>query len=315
MAGFFCAVYFQVQRRLHCVAMDTATLLAFLAVAKTRSFSQAAVQLHLTQPAVSKRIAALEAELKTRLFDRVGKKVSLTEAGHALLPRAQHILDEMADSRRALANLSGKISGSLSIGTSHHIGLHRLPQVLRAFHTAYSDVELDLRFMDSEAACAAVSKGELELGIVTLPLTPVNNLVMTPIWDDPLGVIVAAHHPLAKSRRVRPEALAQYPAILPGQGTYTREILEQAFAPLGIRVPARMSTNYLETIKMLVTIGLGWSVLPLVMVRGKELRVLKLQGVDLHRTLGTVRHRARTLSNAAQAMVDLLLKEQTRPLR
>ena len=286
--------------------MDTATLRAFLTVAKTLSFSQAAMQLHITQPAVSKRVAALEAELKTRLFDRVGKRVSLTEAGHALLPRAQHILDEIADSRRALANLSGKISGLLSIGTSHHIGLHRLPPVLRAFHTVYPDVELDLRFMDSEAACAAVAKGELELGIVTLPLAPIKNLVMTPIWDDPLGVIVAPHHPLAKSQRVRPETLAQYPAVLPGQGTYTREILERAFAPLGIRVPARMSTNYLETIKMLVTIGLGWSVLPLAMVQSKELHVLKLQGVNLHRTLGTVRHRARTLSNAAQALVELL---------
>lgn len=288
--------------------MDTATLRAFLTVAKTRSFSQAAVQLHLTQPAVSKRVAALEAELNTRLFDRIGKQVTLTEAGQALLPRAQHILDEMADSRRALTNLSGKISGLLSIGTSHHIGLHRLPLVLRAFHIAYPDVELDLRFMDSEAACTAVARGELELGIVTLPLEPLNSLVMAPIWDDPLGVVVAPHHPLAKSQRVRPETLAQYPAVLPGQGTYTREILERAFAPLGIQVPIRMSTNYLETLKMLATVGLGWSVLPQAMVHGKELHVLKLQGVNLHRTLGTVRHRARTLSNAAQALVELLLR-------
>lgn len=290
--------------------MDTATLRAFLTVAKTRSFSQAAVQLHLTQPAVSKRVAALEAELNTRLFDRIGKQVTLTEAGQALLPRAQHILDEMADSRRALTNLSGKISGLLSIGTSHHIGLHRLPQVLRAFHIAYPDVELDLRFMDSEAACTAVARGELELGIVTLPLEPLKNLVMTPIWNDPLGVVVAPHHPLAKSQRVRPETLAQYPAVLPGQGTYTRAILERAFAPLGIQVPLRMSTNYLETLKMLATVGLGWSVLPQAMVHGKELHVLKLQGVNLQRTLGMVRHRARTLSNAAQALVELLLREK-----
>ena len=75
-------------------------------------------------------------------------------------------------------------------------------------------------------------------------------------------------------------------------------------------MPARMSTNYLETIKMLVSIGLGWSVLPLAMVRNSELRVLKLQGVNLHRTLGTVRHRARTLSNAAQALMALLPKEK-----
>lgn len=288
--------------------MDTAALRAFLSVAKTNSFSQAAAQLHLTQPAISKRIAALESELRMRLFDRIGKKVSLTEAGRALLPRAQHILDEMADSRRMLANLSGTIGGKLSIATSHHIGLHRLPPVLRAYHAAHPEVELDLRFMDSETACVAVAKGELELGIVTLPLEPMPNLVMTPVWDDPLGIIVAPHHALAKAARVKIETLAQHPAILPGKGTYTREILERAFAPLGVSVPGRMSTNYLETIKMLVSIGLGWSVLPLVMVRGKELRVLKLQGVDLHRTLGIVHHRARTLSNAARAMAELLGK-------
>ncbi len=288
--------------------MDTASLRAFLAVAKSQSFSHAATQLHLTQPAVSKRIAALESELRAKLFDRVGKKISLTEAGRALLPRAQHILDEVADSRRMLSNLSGRVAGRLSIGTSHHIGLHRLPPVLRAYHTAHPDVELDLRFMDSEAACTAVARGELELGIVTLPLEPDEKLIVTPIWDDPLGIIVAPHHPLAKTKTVRPELLADYPAILPGKGTYTREILERAFAPLGIPVPAKMSTNYLETIKMLVLIGLGWSVLPLSMVHGKELRVLKLPGLKLQRTLGVVHHRARTLSNAARAMVKLLRK-------
>lgn len=288
--------------------MDTAALRAFLAVAKAQSFSNAATQLHLTQPAVSKRIAALESELRAKLFDRVGKKISLTEAGRALLPRAQHILDEVADSRRMLSNLSGRVSGKLSIGTSHHIGLHRLPPVLRAYHAAHPDVELDLRFMDSEAACTAVARGELELGIVTLPLEPDKKLIVTPIWDDPLGIIVAPHHPLAKLRSVRAETLTQYPAILPGKGTYTREILERAFAPLGIPVPAKMSTNYLETIKMLVLIGLGWSVLPLSMVHGKELRVLKLPGLKLQRTLGLVQHRARTPSNAATAMVELLGK-------
>lgn len=288
--------------------MDTSALRAFLAVAKTQSFSIAAEQLHLTQPAVSKRIAALESELSAKLFDRVGKRVSLTEAGRALLPRAQHILDEVADSRRMLSNLAGRVTGKLSIGTSHHIGLHRLPPVLRAYHTTYPDVELDLRFMDSEAACAAVAKGELELGIVTLPLEPDEKLIATPVWDDPLGIVVAPHHPLAKQASVRPAQLADYPAILPGKGTYTREILERAFAPLGVPVPAKMSTNYLETIKMLVLIGLGWSVLPLSMLQGKELRVLKLPGVKLKRTLGLVQHRARTPSNAARAMVELLVK-------
>nr|P96194.1 RecName: Full=Uncharacterized HTH-type transcriptional regulator in ibpB-leuC intergenic region [Azotobacter vinelandii]CAA72148.1 CynR protein [Azotobacter vinelandii] len=107
--------------------MDLASLNAFIAVAETGSFSEAGERLHLTQPAVSKRIAALEQQLQVRLFDRLGREVRLTEAGRALLPRAYRILSVLEDTRRALNNLNGDVSGRLTLATSHHIGLHRLP--------------------------------------------------------------------------------------------------------------------------------------------------------------------------------------------
>ena len=169
--------------------MDIDALQAFVAVAENQSFSQAAAQLFLTQPAVSKRVAGLESELDTRLFDRIGRKVELTETGLALLPKARNILLDVEDSRRAISNLSGKIGGRLSIGTSHHIGLHRLPPVLRSFTKQFSDVELDLHFMDSEEACRAVEHGDLELGIVTLPLEAPTDLHVHFIWPDPLAVV------------------------------------------------------------------------------------------------------------------------------
>ncbi len=149
--------------------MDVASLQAFVAVAEQGSFSHAAAALFLTQPAVSKRVSALEAELETRLFDRIGRAILLTEAGRLLLPRARHILGELEDSRRAIASLSDEVAGVLALATSHHIGLHHLPPVLRSFTAEHGAVELDLRFMDSEAACRAVDQGELELAVVTLP--------------------------------------------------------------------------------------------------------------------------------------------------
>jgi DNA-binding transcriptional LysR family regulator len=152
--------------------MDTTGLRTFITAAELESFSHAADQLYLTQPAVSKRVASLEEELGTPLFDRIGRRVFLTEAGRELLPRAKSILNEIEDSRRLITNLAGTVTGRLSIGTSHHIGLHRLPPVLRNYSAQYPDVELDLHFMDSEAACRAVLAGELELGIVTLPPDP-----------------------------------------------------------------------------------------------------------------------------------------------
>jgi DNA-binding transcriptional LysR family regulator len=288
--------------------MDISALQAFLAVAETASFSQAAERLFLTQPAVSKRIAALEAELGTALFDRVGRQVGLTEAGRALLPRARRIVDELEDSRRAIANLSGKIEGRLSFGTSHHIGLHRLPPVLRAYHQRYPQVALDIQFMDSEQACQAVLRGELELGVVTLPTVTPPSLETQVVWHDSLAVVVAAGHDLAGKAWPTLRDLAQWPAIMPAHGTYTREIVEAAFRREGLAPQVSMSTNYLETIKMLVAVGLGWSVLPRTMLDA-QLAALELPALKLERQLGLVTHTGRSLSNAARALQQLLLEE------
>jgi DNA-binding transcriptional LysR family regulator len=288
--------------------MDTANLRAFAEIAETGSFSIAAQRLHLTQPAMSKRIAALEQSFGARLFDRIGRRVNLTEAGQALLPRARRILAELDDSRRALSNLSGHIGGTLRLGTSHHIGLHRLPPGLRAFVTRYPEVELDLHFMDSEAACHAVETGHLELAIVTLPPEARPSLELIPVWDDPLAVVCAPEHPLAQRRRVQLADLAEYPAILPATSTYTRQIAELAFHELGLTLRSSLSTNYLETIKMLVSVGLGWSLLPQTMV-DTQLRALPVRELRLRRTLGAVHHRERTLSNAARVMIGVLRGE------
>ncbi len=286
--------------------MDIATLNAFLAVARHNSFSAAAAELHLTQPAVSKRITSLETNLDARLFDRIGRTVQLTEAGRALLPRARTILHELEDGRRAISNLSGEVAGRLSIGTSHHIGLHHLPPVLRSFSGRYPMVSLDLQFMDSEAACAAVEQGELELGIVTLPPHPSPRLELTPVWPDPLRIAAAADHPLTGKHRIQARDLADYPAILPAEGTYTREIVEQVFQPLQLELQVGFSTNYLETIKMLVSVGLGWSVLPVTLLDQQVTALPTPKRLSLERTLGVVRHRDRTLSNAASAITALL---------
>ncbi len=285
--------------------MDIASLKAFLAVADTGSFSLAAERLFLTQPAISKRIAALERELEALLFDRIGRTVSLTEAGRALLPRARTILVDIEDSVRAISNLSGEIRGTLRFATSHHIGLHRLPPALKAFTLQHPGVRLDIRFMDSEAACVAVEHGELELAIVTLPPDPSPNLSLDTVWADPLGIVVSREHPLAGKRRVSLAALLEHPAILPATGTYTRQIAEQAFSESNATLDVALSTNYLETIRMLVSVGIGWSLLPLTMLDG-QLTHLKVRELQLKRTLGVVTHRERTLSNAALALQTLL---------
>lgn len=285
--------------------MDFIELSAFIAVAESGSFSLAAEALHLTQPAVSKRVAVLEDELGTALFDRAGRGVRLTRAGEVLLPRARHLLQELADSQLAVLNLAGTVGGRLSIGTSHHIGLHRLPPVLKAYRRRYPDVELDIHFLSSEAACQAVRRRDLELAVVTLPETASPPLRLQPIWDDPLTVVVAEDDPLAGRRRVEPATLAEHPAIFPTGDTATRALIDARLAELALHPRVLMETNFLETIKMMVGVGLGWSILPETMARD-TIASLRIDGLRLSRRLGIVSHAKRNLSNAAEALIEVV---------
>lgn len=281
-----------------------------MAVADRGSFSLAAEQLFLTQPAISKRIAALEAELGASLFDRIGRRIILTEAGRTLLPKARHILGEIAESRRMIANLSQHVSGPLRLATSHHIGLHRLPPVLRDYTRRYPLVELDIQFMDSEAGCQAVAAGDIELGVVTLPNPPLDNLTHIHVWQDNLQAAIAVDHPLAASRdAIDLVKLAGIPAILPEPGTFTRRIIERPFLEQGLKLNISLETNYLETIRMMVSVGLGWSVLPSTML-ARDLVALEVAALELTRDLGIITHKSRTLSKAAQAFESMLLEIQ-----
>lgn len=292
--------------------MDLAALQAFLAIAETGSFSLAAERLHLTQPAVSKRIAVLELQLDVRLFDRLGREVGLTEAGRALLPRAYQIINVLDDTRRALSNLNGEISGRLTLATSHHIGLHRLPPLLRAFTRHYPLVSLDIRFLDSEVAYEEVLHGRAELAVITLAPETRLPVRAVPVWNDPLDFVAAPEHPLASNGTVSLADVARHPAVFPGSNTFTHHIVHKLFESQGLTPNIAMSTNYMETIKMMVSIGLAWSVLPLTMLDRQVVR-LPLPGIQLSRQLGYIVHTERTLSNAAKAFM-LLLDTQPKSL-
>ena len=278
---------------------------AFLAVAELGSFSLAAEQLHITQPAVSKRIRQLEISINTALFDRISKRSILTPNGQAFKPHAERILQELKSFRFSLSRQQDSPSGSLSFATSHHIGLHRLPGTLRDFKIRYPQVDLDLHFMDSEDACVAIAKNELELAIVTLPELADEKLDCEPIWIDQLMVVMAADHPLADRQEIDPLELLEHAAILPSLGTFTRKIINSLFAASKDQLKIILETNYLETIKVMVSANLGWSILPQSMVDA-SLSSHRLRGLDVQRPLGIVTRKNRTLSLSSTAMIDLL---------
>ena len=285
--------------------MDTQLLDAFIAVVETGSFSAAAERIHLTQPAISKRIALLEEQFNCRLFDRIARSVSLTEAGTALLPKARNILLSVEETHQIIRDLSGAIAGNLRLAISHHIGLHRLPPVLKAFTARYPQVNIDIDFMESEIAYEAVRQGRFEIAIITLAPEEHPRLFAHALWEDPLQLLTATDHPLGKIKALHLEQLSTYPAILPDLSTYTGRKIKQFFEQRNTQLSTSIATNYLETIKMMVSVGLGWSMLPATM-KDKSLIQLHCEGLELTRTLGYIHHQNRSLSNAAQAFIQLL---------
>lgn len=285
--------------------MNQKELQAFSVVAETGSFTEAARTLGLTQPAISKRIASLELALGMPLLDRVGKRVLLTTAGETLQQEASKVLAAITDAQRALANLAAEPDGTLSLATSHHIGLHRLAPVLRRLQQRYPAVRLDIRFEDSEQAAALVSRGAVELAVVTLDPQGFERLHSQPIWHDPLVFMVAPDHPLARRKRLSLQLLSEHPAVLPGDKTYTGRIVQDLFRQAGLTLEPALATNYLETIHMLVSTGLGWSMLPSAMLG--PLQSLRC-GKPVERQLGLVTNPQRTASNAARLFETILME-------
>lgn len=289
--------------------MDTQALQAFLAVARQQSFSLAAEQLFLTQSAVSKRIAQLERQINTPLFDRHNRTLSLTEAGLLLAPKAQQILDLIGDTELELQSLNQQVAGKLQLATSHHIGLHRLPPILREFTNAYPKAQLDLSFMGSERAYQAVRQRHVELALSTLDAEHLSDtdplLNIVPLWTDEMVCVCSVNHALAQYQSLTLEILSQAPAILPEPNTITFKLIERIFQQADLTLYAPMPTNYLETIKMMVSVGMGWSLLPRTLL-DDNLHELNWPAAQLTRPLGVIYLRTRTLSNAAKAFLTLM---------
>ncbi|MCB1841748.1 MAG: LysR family transcriptional regulator [Halioglobus sp.] len=287
--------------------MDTHNLRAFLLVAETGSFSLAAQKLHLTQPAVSKRVALLEEQLDTQLFDRIGRHVSVTEAGAALLPHARAVQQGLLAAEQSVRDLAGEVGGRLKLATSHHIGLHRLPPVLSHFSSHYPKVHIDIDFMDSEQAYELTLRGEVELAVVTLAPEELPHIVAQEVWPDPLDFMVQAGHPLTQQAQLEITALSDVPAVLPGLNTYTGQIVKRLFEQRGVPLTVSMATNYLETIRMMASVGLGWTILPRSMADA-TLATLPISATHLQRSLGVIHHEGRSLSRAARAFMQTLAR-------
>lgn len=283
--------------------MNTANFEAFVRVIETGSVSVAADKLCLTQPAVSKRIQQVEEHFGVTLFEPLGRGVRPTQAAMQLYPKLKSWLIHLDDMQKEIALLQDKIAGKLKIGTSHHIGLHYLPEHLKTYTQRYQEVSLEVSFMDSEQAHELILSGEIDLAFLTLPPELDTRLHYRALWQDPLRFVVAPFHPLNQKAQVELKDLMAYQAILPASQTFTSQITLSAFEQAGLKLKTDMRNNSLESIRMLVSIGLGWSLLPKTLCQN-ELAMLNVNSVELKRELGLVYHPERCMSKACRTLID-----------
>lgn len=287
--------------------MDFDHLRSFVEVARHKNFSRAAGKLGLTQPAISTQVRQLEEEFGVRLFDRIGKKVFLTQPGILLLEHAGRILNVQKEAFDALRDLMPALAGHLTLGATEGSCLYLLPKVFAAFKKKHPAVQITIYRNFTTKIVQKLLEDSLDLGFVSLPVN-VREIATIPLFHEPVEVAMPPDHPLAAQPSVTVDEIARYPWIFP-KASRVREMLDELFR--GVRAPVHVTIELsgVETIKRFVGIGLGISLLSrsyaAAEVKDGRLKLVPLADPRLDRQLGLAYRTDRYLSRSTQAFIDI----------
>ena len=280
----------------------------FYEVAVHRSFTLAAEKLFRTQPAISTQVRMLEEELGEKLFDRIGKKVCLTQAGELLFGYAERLLRLHDEAKLAITELNTSPRGKLLIGANEATCLYVLPQLFALFKEKYPEVQISIYRNFSKKVVDKILENQLDFGIVTLPV-PEHDLHVKPIAEDELWLITSPSHPLAVQPSVVLEDVVSHPFIFHKAGT-TRERLVKHLGPLWEKMNISMELASIETIKKFVSIGMGISIVPKSYVTDEmergTLRLVRVRNFKLIRKLGLIHRKNRYMSRASKAFLEVV---------
>jgi DNA-binding transcriptional LysR family regulator len=299
-------------------------LSVFRAVARHESFSRAAEELYISQPAVSAHVRELEQLYGIELFERVGRRVRLTEAGTLLEEYANRVLALVEDSRRALDELKGVERGHLAVGASTIPGAYFLPEAMGRFTERYPGVEIALRIGDTYQALGMLRRGEVDLAVVgewrEAPSPERSGgapLLMRPYRSDELVLVAGRRHRWARDGLRNLAELMEESLILRERGSSTRENAEALLRRAGITPQVAMEWESTEAIKKAVEAGLGVSILSQLAVELEvahgRLSVVRHPQLECRRQFYVVHHPDRRLAPAARAFA-LLLDEDAKAL-
>lgn len=281
------------------------------AVARCGSFSRASAELHLTQPAVSMQIKQLEESLGMPLFEHIGKRIHLTEAGRETLEASRAVNRELANLEHALADLQGLKGGSLTVSVASSAS-YLAARLVAAFRQAHPEVRVSLNAVNRETLLQHLAENSVDLVLMGRPPEGID-LEAQPFLDNPLVVIAAENHPLADMKDIPLQRLAEEPFVGREPGSGTRSAVEKFFEANGLTLKVAMEMNKNEAIKQAVEAGLGVGVVSLHgELATRHLRILDVQGFPLLRKWYLVQRQGKRLSPAAQAFAEFVVREAGR---
>ncbi|MEW6300579.1 MAG: LysR family transcriptional regulator [Thermodesulfobacteriota bacterium] len=289
--------------------MHIETLKVFCDLAETGSFSLAASKNFITQSAVSQQIRSLEERYGRELVERSKGHVRLTQAGEVLYQAGKEIVQKYREIEDALQSLSRSVSGTVRVSTVYSVGLYELSAPLKRYLRTFPEVNVHLEYTRANKIYDDVSRGDVDLGIVAYPSKRPQILVV-PFREDRLVLICAPQHPLAQLQRVSIKKLDGEKFVGFERDIPTRRALDRIFRKHGVKVQYIMEVDNIETIKRVVEIGSGVSIVPepsvLQEVKSETLKMLHFTDEVMLRPLGIISKRGRRFTPAAQEFIDFL---------
>jgi DNA-binding transcriptional LysR family regulator len=289
--------------------MDTRQLQAFCAVVEKKSFSQAAEQLGVTQPAVSLQVRSLEERVGQTLLDRSGRRVEPTEAGRRLYQSAQRMLALEEQLMEEAAADDGQLAGTLSIGASTGPGAHLVPLLLCEFQREHPELHVALSIWDTQTVIDRVADRQLEVGVVGA-LRRHRSLEFEPLVRDEIVLAVPPDHPAAGGT-ISVEDLKKETLMVMQEGAGVRQVVEEELRRAGLRlrgVEPKLELGLQESIKSAVAAGYGVSFISKTAVEGElaagRLAAAQVEGIEPARQIFLVRARGRSMTRAAEAFVE-----------
>ena len=285
-------------------------LRVFLAVARHQSYSKAAEVLYLTQPAVSMQVRALEEALGVALFERVGRTLSLTEAGREFFSYAQKIAALLDEAKLVMEELNGLKRGRITLAAVSTAGAYVLPPLLGAFRERYPGITISLEVTNRATVQKRFLQNEVDLVVMGRPPEGVPH-VAEPFLPDEMVVIASPAHPLAKVSRIPVERLAQQVFILREAGSGTRLAAEEFFKERGVTISVGFELGDNSAVKEAVAAGLGVAILSKHTLRMelylRRVIILDIQDFPIHRQWYVVHREDKRLSRATSAFKSFLL--------